>query len=213
MLENIVPTRRRVGGRALSLALAAVSLLTAACADSPTALAPEVPAVEAIQSPSLATATDISWWGSLTNLQRGQAVEAEAKRWVGSTSLSSSYRCNCKEFARYAVTRATRGVVYLGATVDQYGNTYWKGYRLRIMSHMMKVTDHSTGSIGQTMVGDVIQANNRSSNPHTMIISRVTSDYVYLVDANWGGCGVRSRTVSRSSFTYNFPKWTAYRMI
>lgn len=210
MFQTIVPTRRRVGGRALALALAAA--LTA-CADSPTALAPEEPVTEAIQAPSLATASDITWWTNLTTAQTGEAVEAAAKRYVGSSSLGSFYRCNCKEFARLAVKDASRGVVYLGATVDADGDSYWRGYRLRTSSNVVKVTDHATGSISQTTVGDVIQANWGSGNPHTMVISSVTADYVYVVDANWGGCGVRSRRVSRSSFASTFTKWTAYRAI
>lgn len=213
MSTNIVPTARRGGSRALTIALVAALLLTGACADSPTT--PEAPASAPVQPPQLATASDISWWAGLSTLERGRRIDAEAKRWVGATStqLSNSYRCNCKEFARYVVKRATRGVVWLTPTVDQYGNTYYYGYRLRLSDHVVKVTDYATGSIGRTMVGDIIQANNRNGGPHTMIISSVTSDYVYLVDANWGGCGVRSRRVLRSSFSYTFPKWMAYRMI
>lgn len=212
MLSNILPTRRRAGGRALAVALAAaLSLLTGACADAP--LAPE--SSEEVAAPSLATTANISWWGSLTQTYRNTVIEAEAERWVGSTSsqLSNSYRCNCKEFARYAVRRATREVVRLSATVDADGDTYYYGWRLRIDDHTKWVTNYLSGSIGLAQAGYVVQANNRSGGPHTMIISWVSSDSVRVIDANWGGCGIRARTMSRSKFQYTFPKWSLYKIV
>jgi hypothetical protein len=208
---NFLPTRRRAGGRALAVALAATSLLTAACADSPTA--PQAP--ESATAPSLATTANISWWTSLTITQRGLAIEAEARRWAGATSsqLSNTYRCNCKEFARYAVKRASRDVEYLTPTVDADGDSYWKGWRLRTNSHVVWVTNYLSGSIGLAQAGNVVQANNRSGGPHSMIIKSVTSDYVTVIDANWGGCGIRVRTMSRSRFNYDFPKWSLYKIV
>jgi hypothetical protein len=208
---NFLPTRRRAGGRALAVALAATSLLTAACADSPTA--PEAP--ESETHPSLATTANISWWTSLTVSQRGVAIEAEARRWAGATSsqLSNSYRCNCKEFGRYAVKRASRDVEYLTPTVDGDGDSYWKGWRLRTNSHVVWVTNYLSGSIAVANAGNVVQANNRNGGPHTMIISWATSDSVRVIDANWGGCGIRVRTMSRSRFNYDFPKWSLYKIV
>jgi len=77
----------------------------------------------------------------------------------------------------------------------------------------VRVTNHLSGSIGSADVGNVVQANNRSGGPHTMIIKSVTSDAVTVIDANWGGCGVRVRTMSRSKFQYNFPKWSLYKIV
>jgi hypothetical protein len=211
VLTNFLPTRRRAGGRALAVALAAAaSLLTTACADVP--LAPESP--EDVAAPSLATTANISWWGSLTQTYRNTLIEAEAKRWVGATSsqLDNYYRCNCKEFARYMVKRASREVVRLAATVDADGDTYYYGWRLRVDDHTKWVTNYLSGSIGLAKPGYVVQAYTRWGGPHTMIISWVTSDSVRVVDANVGGCGVRVRTMSRSTFKYSYPKWSLYKI-
>ena len=214
MFSHFLPTRRRAGGRVLAVALAAASLLTTACADAP--LAPQSPeAADVAPPPQLATTANISWWGSLTQTERGSLIEAAARRWVGATSsqLSNTYRCNCKEFARYAVKLASRDVVRLSATVDADGDTYYYGWRLRIDTHTKWVTNYLSGSIGLAKPGYVVQANNRNGGPHTMIIKSVTTDYVTVIDANWGGCGVRTRTMSRSTFKSSFPKWSLYKIV
>jgi len=213
VLTNFLPTRRRAGGRALAVALAAASLLTTACSDAPLAPTPE--AAETAPPPQLATAANISWWGSLTQTQRSTLIEAEAKRWVGATSyqLDNYYRCNCKEFARYVVKRASREVVRLAATVDADGDTYYYGWRLRVDDHTKWVTNYLSGSIGLAKAGNVVQANTRSGGPHTMIISWVSSDSVRVVHANAPSCGVRARTMSRSTFKYNYPKWSLYKIV
>jgi hypothetical protein len=212
VLTNFLPTRRRAGGRALVVALAAAPLLTA-CADAPLAPTPE--AAETAPPPQLATAANISWWHGLTVAQRGALIEAEAKRWVGATSsqLSNYYRCDCKEFSRYMVKRASREVEYLTPTVDADGDSYWKGWRLRTNSHVVWVTNYLSGSIGLAKPGYVVQAHNNNGGPHSMIISWVSSDSVRVVDANWGGCGVRVRTMTRSKFRYYYPKWSLYKII
>jgi len=209
---NILPTRRRAGGRAIAVALAAAaSLLTGACSDAP--LAPETP--EEVAAPSLATTANISWWGSLTQTYRNTLIETEGRRWVGATSsqLSNYYRCNCKEFARYVVKRASREVVRLSATVDADGDTYYYGWRLRVDDHTKWVTNYLSGSIGYAGPGYVVQANNRNGGPHTMIIKSVTTDYVTVIDANSPDCGVSVRTMSRSTFNYRYPKWSLYKIV
>jgi hypothetical protein len=164
---------------------------------------------------SAAAVTPAQWWAGLTALQRGQAIEAEAHRWVSASSstLSDTYRCNCKEFARYAVKNATRGLVYLPPTVDTNGALNWRGWQLAPDSHVMKVTDYLSGTIDRAMIGDVVQANTNTGYPHTMIISAVTSDGVTVVDANWQQCQILRHTFTYSFFKYKFVKWSLYRVI
>jgi hypothetical protein len=168
--------------------------------------------------------TAAQWWAGLTPLERGKRINAEARRWIGADSLTlnNRYRCICKPFIRFAVNRASRGVVYLTPTVDTFGQSDWTGWQLRVDAHTRYVTDYRVGTIQQTMVGDVVQSNTDNGNTHTFIVTRVTPDTVYTVDAHWHGCdrfdiwgdngGVLAHRWSTDYFKRKFIRWAAYRM-
>jgi hypothetical protein len=217
-LGRSIPAPRVVVRRGRNLSLLAAALMAAACADAPTQPdvaqdVPDAPEITNLSELLTASSSDYSWWAGLTATSRGQKIEYAARSLVGVTSsqLSNTYRCDCKLFARYVVNRASRGVWYLGPTVKPPGWYY------ESEPHQVRFTDYTKTSVRNLQIGDIIQARAYDGGTHTMIVSGHSTDYLYVVDAHWGSCGVRRHGIAYYRFAYPghagplYPKWSAYR--
>jgi hypothetical protein len=129
-----------------------------------------------------------TWWSSLTQQQRNQAVVSRAVQQVGQVTGQQ-----CKEWVRSVVSGASSGSVLLPP--NQSNGWQWHtSAHVRLLGHNVCPANLAPGHVVQ-----MVQA---SGLPHTAIVQSVGYSGMTWLDANWVNYNHPVGTVASHAITW-----------
>jgi hypothetical protein len=130
-----------------------------------------------------------TWWSSLIQTQRNQAVVSNASQRVGQVSGQQ-----CKEWARTVVSDASQGSVLLPPNQSN-------GWQWYSSAHVRLVAQNVCPSNLQP--GHILQMVQASGLPHTAIVQSVGYTGMVWLDANWVHYNNPVGTVASHAITWS----------